>query len=125
VKSLERGSYRRVAILLSFVRTTHHGAPFPSSPKGTSLNDYILNALDEEIAKLVQARTILAGSSKFAAKPARNASAAAASKPVARRRLSAKARHAIAEGQRKRWSQVKNQKKAIETVAANEESAAS
>ena len=89
------------------------------------MNDRILNAIDEEIAKLVEARTILSGSSQSPRKPARIAPAADSSRPVTRRKLSAKARQAIAEAQRKRWSQVKTQKKTAETVAAEKESAAS
>jgi hypothetical protein len=76
------------------------------------LNDHILKAIDEEIARLRQARALLGNvgkptSRKTAGKP----SAAATSKPRARRTLSAKARHAIAEAQRKRWAKVKSQKK--------------
>jgi hypothetical protein len=77
------------------------------------LNDQILNAIDEEIAKLRQARAILTESSQ--ARPTRKSagtftSAAANTKP--RRILSAKARRAIADAQRKRWAKVRSQKKA-------------
>jgi hypothetical protein len=77
------------------------------------LNDHILNALDEEIARLRQARALLGGvSNATTRKNAKRASAAASSEPKPRRKLSAKARHAIAEAQRKRWAKVKSQKKA-------------
>jgi hypothetical protein len=77
------------------------------------LNDHILNALDEEIARLRQARALLGGvSNTTTRKYARRASASASSEPKPRRKLSAKARNAIAEAQRKRWAKVKSQKKA-------------
>jgi hypothetical protein len=82
--------------------------------KGTPLNDHILNALDEEIARLRQARALLGSDGKGTArKPSKKASAPAISEPKPRRKLSAKARHAIAEAQRKRWAKVKRQKKAV------------
>jgi hypothetical protein len=77
------------------------------------LNDHILNALDEEIARLRQARAILGdsniGTDRRAGRKA-SSTPAAASKP--RRKLSTKARRAIADAQRKRWAKVKSQKKA-------------
>jgi hypothetical protein len=73
------------------------------------VNDQILNAIDEEIARLRQARAILAESGRPSAGRAAKATAA---KPAPRRKLSAKARRAIAEAQRKRWAKVKSQKKA-------------
>jgi hypothetical protein len=78
------------------------------------LDDHIiLNAIDEEIARLRQARALLGGvSNATTRKTAKNASASASSEPKPRRKLSAKARHAIAEAQRKRWAKVKSQKKA-------------
>jgi hypothetical protein len=78
------------------------------------LNDQIiLNALDEEIARLRQARALLGGvSNATTRKTSKKASAPAISEPKPRRKLSAKARHAIAEAQRKRWAKVKSQKKA-------------
>jgi hypothetical protein len=83
------------------------------------LNDHILNAIDEEIARLRQARAILGDSANGAARPtARKASADAVAKPKPRRTLSAKARRAIAEAQRKRWAKVKRQKKATTSAAA-------
>ena len=78
------------------------------------MNDHIiLNAIDEEIARLRQARALLGGvSNAITRKTAKKASASASSEPKPRRSLSAKGRHAIAEAQRKRWAKVKSQKKA-------------
>ena len=74
------------------------------------MNDHILKALDEEIARLRRARGLLGNVSKGTSrKTAGKSSAASVSEP--RRKLSAKARHAIAEAQRKRWAKVKAQKK--------------
>jgi hypothetical protein len=82
------------------------------------LNDHILNAIDEEIARLRQARAILLESGTIAAgKTATTLSSSPKTKP--RRKLSAKARHAIAEAQRKRWAKVKSQKKAAASAATN------
>jgi hypothetical protein len=92
----------------------------PHSLKGTRLNDQILKAIDEEIARLHQARSILAESSTPTGKPGRKASAPA---PAPRRTLSAKARRAIAEAQRKRWAKVKSQKKAAPTPPVKNEPA--
>jgi hypothetical protein len=81
--------------------------------KGTNVNDDILNAIDAEIARLRQARAVLAGSSTPSVRKKTTAVAAATvthQKP--RRKLSAKARKAIADAQRKRWAKVKSQKKA-------------
>jgi hypothetical protein len=69
------------------------------------LNDQILHAIDEEIARLRQARAILTQSTQ--SRP--TGKSAASAKP--RRILSAKARRAIADAQRKRWAKVKSQKK--------------
>jgi hypothetical protein len=82
-------------------------ALFLYPPKGTpALNEQILQAIDDEIEKLRQVRAILTGtgqaSSKLSPTP---------EKP--RRQLSAKARRAIADAQRRRWAKVKSQKKAI------------
>jgi hypothetical protein len=80
------------------------------------LNDQILNAIDEEIARLRQARAMLADSGKTSA----GKTGASSSVPVpvkGKRKLSAKARHAIAEAQRKRWAKVKSQKKAAAPAA--------
>jgi hypothetical protein len=82
-------------------------ALFPYPPKGTSLNDQILQAIDEEIEKLRQVRAILTGTGQASTK----LPAATPEKP--RRQLSAKARRAIADAQRRRWAKVKSQKKAV------------
>jgi hypothetical protein len=85
------------------------------------LNDQILNALDEELARLRQARAILTGSRQ--ATPTRKS---ARTSPTPRRILSAKARRAIADAQRKRWAKVRRQKKTAGPAAeAKKESAAS
>ena len=73
------------------------------------MNDQILNAIDEEIVRLRQARAILAESGRPSAGSAAKTTAAG---PASRRKLSAKARRAIADAQRKRWAKVKSQKKA-------------
>ena len=76
------------------------------------MNDHILKALDEEIARLRQARNLLGNVSRETGrKTAGKSSAASVSGPKPRRMLSAKARHAIAEAQRKRWARVNAQKK--------------
>ena len=75
------------------------------------MNDHILKALDEEIARLRQARSLLGNVSQGTRrKTPGNSSAAAVSEPKPRRKLSPKARRAIAEAQRKRWAKVKAQK---------------
>jgi hypothetical protein len=93
----------------------------PTLERNAPVNDHILNAIDEEIARLRQARALLGNvsngtSRKTAGKP----SAATVSGPKPRRKLSAKARHAIAEAQRKRWARVKAQKKSSATAPAAE-----
>jgi hypothetical protein len=77
--------------------------------KGTNVNDQILNAIDQEIARLRQARAVLAGG---ATPSVRKKPTAAVTHAKARRKLSAKARKAIADAQRKRWAKVKGQKTA-------------
>jgi hypothetical protein len=79
------------------------------------VNDQILNAIDEEIAKLRQARAILAESGYA---PARKTPTAAVTHQKARRKLSTKARKAIADAQRRRWAKVKSQKKAAPAAPA-------
>jgi len=74
------------------------------------LNDQILNAIEEEILRLRQARAILTESQ---ATPSSKTSAA---KNKPRRALSAKARRAIADAQRKRWANVRSQKKPVSPV---------
>ncbi len=70
------------------------------------MNDQILNAIDEEIAKLRQARAILAESGTASV---RKTPTAAVTHKKPRRKLSAKARKAIADAQRRRWAKVKSQ----------------
>jgi hypothetical protein len=80
------------------------------------LNDLILNAIDEEIARLRRARELLAdGRSPTGRKTAANA---VTPKTRSRRKLSAKARRAIADAQRRRWAKVKSQKKATSAATA-------
>ena len=83
------------------------------------MNDQILNAIDEEIAALRQARAILAQSGTPSA--GKNPAATVThNKP--RRKLSAQARKAIADAQHKRWAKVKSQKKAAKAPAAKKPS---
>jgi hypothetical protein len=92
--------------------------------KGSPLNDQILNAIDEEILRLRQARAILTESSqaRSTGKSARTSTV----KTKSRRILSPKARGAIADAQRKRWAKVRSEKKpASPASAAKTESAAS
>ena len=78
--------------------------------------DHIWNAIDEEIARLRQARSLLDGAAEGPTrKTAKKTSARANSGPAPRRTLSAKARHAIAEAQRKRWARVNALKKSAAT----------
>ncbi len=78
------------------------------------MTDHILNAIDEEIAKLRQVRAILAGSGKAPGR--KNPATVTLGKP--RRKLSARARKAIADAQHKRWAKVKSQKKAAASASA-------
>jgi hypothetical protein len=66
------------------------------------MDEKILAAIDEEIARLQQARVLLAGTHL------KSSNASVRNKP--KRTLSVKARKAIAEGQRKRWAKVKSGK---------------
>ena len=84
------------------------------------MNDQILNALDEEIARLREARAILTRSQ------ARSARTSTPANNKQRRNFSEKARRAIADAQRKRWAKVRSEKKpAIPDVEATKEPAAS
>jgi hypothetical protein len=85
--------------------------------KGTNVNDDILNAIDEEIAALRQARAILAQSSTPSV---RKNPAATVTHNKPRRKLSAQARKAIADAQHKRWAKVKSQKKAAKAPAGKQ-----
>jgi hypothetical protein len=80
------------------------------------LNDQILKAIDEEIARLRQARAILADGRTSAGR--KTAANAVIPKTRSRRKLSAKARRAIADAQRRRWAKVKSQKKAAAAATA-------
>ena len=81
------------------------------------MNDDILNAIDEEIAALRQARAILAQSGTPSA--GKNPAATVTHKKP-RRKLSAQARKAIADAQHKRWAKVKSQKKAAKAPAGKQ-----
>jgi hypothetical protein len=85
------------------------GCRLHCDPRGKRLNNEILTALDEEIARLREARSLLAGSSIRIG--GGNAGKIAA-QPGMKRNLSADARRAIAEAQHRRWAKVKGQKKA-------------
>ena len=89
------------------------------------MNDQIVNALDEEIERLRQARALLTEGSQ--ARPARkSASTPTTANKKPRRKFSAKARRAIADAQRKRWAKVKSQKRpASPAVEATTEPVAS
>jgi hypothetical protein len=84
------------------------------------LNDLILQSIDEQIAQLRQVRAILAGSATASG----TKTTASVGTPKPRRKLSAKARHAIAEAQRKRWAKVKSQKKAAASAATTKKETA-
>lgn len=64
----------------------------------------ILAQLDAEIAKLTQARALLAGTGKVAAKLTANNAAAVSGKAHKKHVLSAEARKRIADAQRRRWA---------------------
>jgi hypothetical protein len=65
--------------------------------------DTIVAEIDAEIARLQQARNLLDGlQSRTTSEPAK--------KPAKRRKLSAKARKAIADAQHKRWAKIKAEK---------------
>lgn len=80
------------------------------------MNEQILEAIDAEIARLQQARNILA-----TALTSTSGKATSKTKGT-RRQLSPQARKAIADAQKKRWAKVKNQKKAAS--AAKKEASA-
>jgi hypothetical protein len=64
----------------------------------------ILAQLDAEIAKLMQARALLAGTGKVAAKLTAQKAQNVGTKPRKKHVLSAEARKRIADAQRKRWA---------------------
>lgn len=83
----------------SLLRTTINREPRSHNPLERILDEHsdIIAELDSEIARLTQARTLLSGEgTKAKAVPAKT-----------RRKLSAKARKAIADAQRKRWAKVR------------------
>ncbi len=72
----------------------------------------VISQIDDQIAKLQQARALLTGSTTAAAprgRPAGTKNTAAA--PKKRRGITAAGRKAIAEAQRKRWVAIKEAKK--------------
>jgi hypothetical protein len=72
----------------------------------------ILAEIDSEIARLTQARNLLASAGKKSAPASsRKAKPAAAKKGRKRRTLSADARKRIAEAQRRRWAAQKSKSK--------------
>jgi len=74
--------------------------------------DNLLDQIDSEIARLQQARKLLAGIDVVATAAGRKATkVTAAPKPAKRRRISAAGRKAIAEAQRKRWAAVRSKAK--------------
>jgi hypothetical protein len=88
--------------------------------RGAKMDDQILSAIDEEIAKLRQVRAILAGSGQLPAGKNLTAAAAIVTHSKPRRKLSAKARKAIADAQRKRWAKAaKSQKKTATPSSAS------
>jgi hypothetical protein len=70
----------------------------------------IIQAIDDEIARLQKAREILGGRGRVS--PSRQQPAPAVKRAAApRRRLSRKARNAIAAAQRNRWAKLKSREK--------------
>jgi hypothetical protein len=70
--------------------------------------DNILSQIDSEIARLQQARALLANIGAAAPKAGRSAAKGSAkAKPRKKRFLSAEARKRIADAQRKRWAAVR------------------
>jgi hypothetical protein len=89
-----------------------------------SVLEQILEAIDEEIARLEEARTILGGSQVTRpSRPALAGSPRAVGAPR-RRSLSTKARQAIGQAQRRRWANVKSQQTATSASATEEKAAA-
>ena len=75
--------------------------------------DSIIAEIDSEIARLTQARNLLAaaGKTKYAPATSRSAKPSAAKKGGKRRTLSAEARKRIADAQRRRWAAQKGKSK--------------
>jgi hypothetical protein len=88
-----------------------------------SVFDQVLQAIDDEIAKLERARAVLAG--VRVTSPTRPVATASVDPITPRRQLSAKARQAIAEAQRRRWAKVKSEQKPAPVTPMQKEAAAS
>jgi hypothetical protein len=87
--------------------------------KGANLNDHILTAIDEEIPRLRQARVAPARSGRPpGSKNHTTPAAAIVTHTKLRRKLSAKARQAIADAQRTGWAKAKSRKKAATSSSA-------
>jgi hypothetical protein len=71
----------------------------------------IIDAIDEEIARLREVRSLLARTSRIADSRQVSKAKAAAAKKRSKRRLSPEARARIAEAQRKRWAAARKAKK--------------
>jgi hypothetical protein len=71
--------------------------------------DSIVSLIDAELAKLKQARALVASAGRVDLKKIKNMKKVAA-KPVRKRVLSAEARKRIADAQRKRWAAQKAKK---------------
>jgi hypothetical protein len=75
----------------------------------------VISQIDEQIARLQQARALLAGGDTAPARggrPAGTANVAKATTHQKRRKMTAAGRKAIGEAQRKRWAAIKAMKKA-------------
>jgi hypothetical protein len=88
--------------------------------------EQILEEIDDEIRRLEQARTILGASlgASRVTRSSRTGDSAPQTRLPRRRALSARARHAIAEAQRRRWAKVKSQKKTTSSSAMEKKEAA-
>jgi hypothetical protein len=70
-------------------------------------SQFIISALDAEIAKLQQARELFANGSKVNRVTIRKAAKRVSATPAKKRTLSPEARKRIADAQRKRWAAAK------------------
>lgn len=73
--------------------------------------DSILAEIDAEIARLTQARKLLAGAGKVAVAPTGAKAKTTAAKKTSARVLSPEARKRIADAQRRRWAAQKSKAK--------------
>jgi hypothetical protein len=71
----------------------------------------VIAAIDAEISRLQQVKSLLSGVGAVSARKLKLQPAAKASKPTKRRRLSASARAKIAAAQRARWAKFRKAKK--------------